>query len=69
MISYLLKDYLVKLVEIDTLKNNTLHFFILFTMTNTLINIHPIHVFTLIVWQEDTKTNVNTGYNHIQLYK
>ena len=54
------KDYLVKLVEIDTLEKRILYVLSSFLQGQRL-------VFTLIV--EDTNTKINTGYNHVQLYK
>ena len=54
------KDYLVKLVEIDTLEERILYVLSSFLQGQRL-------VFTLIV--EDTNTKINTGYNHVQLYK
>ena len=54
------KDYLVKLVEIDALEKRILYVLSSFLQGQRL-------VFTLIV--EDTNTKINTGYNHVQLYK
>ena len=64
MISYLLKAYLIKLIQTDPLGKEYITFF------------HPFYkgkdfskwVFTLIVWPEDTSTHVNTEY-HVQSHK
>ena len=65
MISYLLKAYLIKLIETDAIEKR------IYYILSSLLHGHKDFmkwVFTLIVWPEDTNTNINTKY-HIQSHK